>query len=81
MLEEMNALHKNCTQELIQLPKGKKTGNCKWVFTVKFHFDGTRDINKVRVVTNKYAQTCEIEYKEIFAPSVQVILSIFVNLD
>ena len=33
--EEMNALLKNRTWEIVDLPKEKKTVECKWVFTVK----------------------------------------------
>ena len=35
MVEEMEALQKNCTWELVDLPKGKRPVGCKWVFTVK----------------------------------------------
>ena len=41
MVEEMKALHKNGTWELAELPQGKKTVRCKWVFTVKYKADGT----------------------------------------
>ena len=33
--EELLALQKNKTWELVHLPKGKKAVGCKWVFTVK----------------------------------------------
>ena len=32
MMEEKNSLHKNDTWELSELPKGKKTIGCRWVF-------------------------------------------------
>jgi len=35
MKEEMRALQKNKTWDLVQLPVGKKAVGCKWVFTVK----------------------------------------------
>ena len=34
MLEEMWALEKNW--EVVNLPRGKKTVGCKWVFTIKY---------------------------------------------
>jgi len=33
--EEMSSLHKKDTWELIELPKGKKTIGCKWVYANK----------------------------------------------
>ena len=38
--EEMKALNKNQTWEIVDLPKGKKTVGCKWVFTVKYKVEG-----------------------------------------
>jgi hypothetical protein len=35
MKEELLALQKNKTWELVHLPEGKKAVGCKWVFTVK----------------------------------------------
>ena len=35
MMEEMNALRKIGTWEVVDLPIDKKTVGCKWVFTVK----------------------------------------------
>jgi len=35
MMEEKSSLHKNDTWELSELPKGKMTVGCKWVFAKK----------------------------------------------
>lgn len=40
MLEELEALEKNKTWDLVPFPKGKKVVNCKWVYTVKQNPDG-----------------------------------------
>lgn len=34
--EEIKALRKNNTREVADLPKGKNTVECKWVFTIKY---------------------------------------------
>ena len=48
--EEMQALQKNSTWELVSLPEGKKTIRCRWVFTVKLKTDGSIDRYKARLV-------------------------------
>ena len=34
VFEEMNALKKNGTWEVVDLPREKKVVGCKWVFTI-----------------------------------------------
>jgi hypothetical protein len=43
MQEEMRALPKNKTWELVQLPSEKKTVGCKWLFTVEHEVDGSNE--------------------------------------
>ena len=50
MAEEMTALEKNATWELVPLPKGKKIVGCRWMFTVKHKADGTIERYKARLV-------------------------------
>lgn len=40
MLEELTALEKNKTWDLVPFPVGKKLVSCKWVYTVKQNPDG-----------------------------------------
>ena len=47
---EMEALEKNGTSEIVELPRGKKPIGCKWVFTVKYKVDGTLERYKARLV-------------------------------
>ena len=37
----MQALEKNETGDMVELPKGKKTVGCKWIFTIKYKADET----------------------------------------
>ena len=37
VLEEMSALEKNKTWDVVTLPKGKTTVGCKWMLTIKYN--------------------------------------------
>jgi histone deacetylase 1/2 len=43
MKEELGALQKNKTWDLLPLPAGKRAVGCKWVFTVKQTPEGKVD--------------------------------------
>jgi hypothetical protein len=83
MQEEMKALHKNNTWNLVKLPNGKKAAGCKWVFTVKHMVDGSVERYKARLVAKG---SYKIGYEETLAPiakmnSIRVRLSVATNLD
>jgi len=86
MLEEMRALEKNRTWELVDLPQGKQSVGCKWIFTIKHTPEGKVERYKARLVAKGYTQTYGIDYDETFAPvtkmnSVRTLISCVVNLD
>ena len=62
MSEEMRALEKNKTWEIVELPKGKKPKGCKWVFTIQYRAYGTLERYKPRLVANGYTQTYGVDY-------------------
>jgi hypothetical protein len=68
MKEELLALQKNKTWELVHLPEVKKAVGCKWVFIVKQTPEGKIDRYKARLVAKGYSQTYGIDYDETFAP-------------
>jgi Reverse transcriptase (RNA-dependent DNA polymerase) len=72
MLEELGALDKNKTWELVSLPPGKKAVGCKWVFTVKQNPEGRVERYKARLVAKGYSQTYGIDYDETFAPVAKI---------
>jgi hypothetical protein len=59
----MNALERNQTWEIVELPKEKKIVGCKWVYTLKYKVDGSLKRYKVRLVAKGYTQTFGIDYQ------------------
>lgn len=64
----MFALTHYSTWELIPLPSPEPTMGCRWVFTVKCHFNGYVECYKARLAAKKYTGTHGVDYEETFSP-------------
>ncbi|KAK0587855.1 hypothetical protein LWI29_030041 [Acer saccharum] len=81
MNQEIDAIERNKTWELTELPKGKSVLGVKWVYKTKLHSNGEVDKNKARLVVKGYKQKFGVDYEEIFAPvtrleTVRLLLSL-----
>ncbi|KAH9782974.1 hypothetical protein KPL71_009140 [Citrus sinensis] len=79
--EEIEALHKNKTWELVSLPRGRKAIGNKWVYKIKRDSNDQVERYRARLVVKGYAQKEGIDFNEIFSPvvrltTVRVVLAI-----
>lgn len=68
MDNEIEAIEKNHTWELMTLPTNAKKIGVKWVFKTKVNELGEVEKHKARLVAKGYSQKEGIDYQEVFAP-------------
>eukprot|EP00253_Pinus_taeda_P028922 PITA_28922 len=73
MKDEMMALSKNGTWDLVELTKGRKTVGCKWVFKLKRGVNDTEDRYKAQLVAKGFSQKAGIDFHEFFLPVVKIV--------
>ena len=81
MKEELDALSKNHTWDLVTLPSRKSVVVCKQIYKIKTCSDRSIKRYKARLVTKGFTQEYGIDYEETFAPvsrisSVRALLAI-----
>ena len=79
MKEELEAIKKNSTWELVKLSKKCKSIGVKWIYKIKR--DVSREITryKARLVAKGFSQVRGIDFEEVFSPvaraeSIQIII-------
>lgn len=68
MDEEIDAVKRNDTWELIDLPQNKNVIGLKWVYKIKYGVDGNITRYKARIVAKGYVQQQGVDFDEVFAP-------------
>jgi hypothetical protein len=64
----MDAVEKNCTWELADLPHGHSAITLKWVFKLKRDEAGAIVTHKARLVARRFVQQEDIDFDDTFAP-------------
>lgn len=64
MAEELQALNKTHTWDLVDLPSER----CKQVYKIKIHFDCSVEWYKAHLIAKGFTQEYGIDYKETFTP-------------
>jgi hypothetical protein len=68
MAEEIAALERTSTWDLVSPPPGVCPITCKWVYKIKTRSDGSLERYKVHLVARGFQQEQDHDYDETFAP-------------
>jgi hypothetical protein len=68
MNEEIEAIERNDTWDLVDIPTGKTDIGVKWVYKTKFNEKGKVEKHKARLVEKGLTQQPNIGYGETFSP-------------
>ncbi|XP_075475779.1 uncharacterized protein LOC142511839 [Primulina tabacum] len=81
LVEKSEAIEKNDTWELTNLPAEAKMVGVKWIYKTKLKENGEVDKYKARLVAKGYTQEYGVDYTEVFAPvarldTIRVVISL-----
>ncbi|CAH9107012.1 unnamed protein product [Cuscuta europaea] len=71
MPDEFNALINNNTWNLVPFDNTKNVVGSKWIYKTKFHYDGSIERHKARLVTQGFNQQAGVDFSETFSPVVK----------
>jgi len=81
MENEIPVMETNDTWEIVELSPSKRPITSKWVYWIKFEYDGTIDKFKARFVARGFYQVKRKDYKHTFSlivklPTVRVLMAL-----
>ncbi|XP_028099902.1 uncharacterized protein LOC114299378 [Camellia sinensis] len=71
--DELQALHKTHTWDMVALLPRKTPIGCKWVHKIKTHSDGTIECYKACFVAESFTEEYDVDYEETFVPIAHLI--------
>ncbi|XP_071694865.1 uncharacterized mitochondrial protein AtMg00820-like [Rutidosis leptorrhynchoides] len=73
MNNKIEALHRNNTWVVSDLPVGRKAIGCKWIYRIKYKSSGEIERYKARLVAKRFSQREGLYYDETFSPVVKMV--------
>lgn len=80
MKEEIDALERNNTWKLVDLPHGHRLVGLRWVFKLKKNETGAVVKHKARLIAKGYVQQPGVDFDEVFTPVARVARLLSVRL-
>nr|GEW49385.1 ribonuclease H-like domain-containing protein [Tanacetum cinerariifolium] len=74
MNSEIEALNKNHTWIITDLPPNRKPIKCKWIYKIKYKSSGDIERYKARIVTKGFSQRDGIDFDNTFSPDVKMTI-------
>lgn len=69
---KLDALQANSAWDIVNLPKGNRPIACRWVYKVKYCYDGSIELQKEYLFVKGFTQKEGIDYHETFSPVVKL---------